>query len=56
MEKLEKMLDLNNLFEPPKSSNTMSSSIGDESEVGQGRPTVSDDKISDEGDASRDKG
>lgn len=56
MAKLEKMLDLNNLFEPPKSSNTMSNTSGDESEVGQGRPTVSDDKISDEGDASRDKG
>lgn len=54
MAKLEnEFLNLNELFIPPQSANTMSGSSG---EVGQGAPTKSPTELTDEGDSSRDKG
>lgn len=50
MAKLEQMLDLADLFQPPKSANTQSG----KDDVG--RPTSNPEDLSDEGDASRDKG
>lgn len=52
MAKLEQMLELNSLFIPPQSANTKSDNSG---EVGQGAPKKDSDKLTDEGDASRDK-
>ena len=56
MAKLEQILGLNELFIPPQSANTQSGKAGDESEVGQGAPTKDATELTDEGDASRDKG
>lgn len=50
------VLKLNEVFIPPKSSNTQSGG-GESSEVGQGRPTIDNPaELTDEGDASRSKG
>lgn len=49
------VMHLNDLFVPPKSSNTQSGG-GESSEVGQGRPEISNPAdLTDEGDASRSK-
>ena len=50
------VMRLNDLFVPPQSSNTQAGS-GESSEVGQGRPEISNPAdLTDEGDASRSKG
>ena len=50
------VMHLNDLFVPPQSSNTQAGS-GESSEVGQGRPEISNPAdLTDEGDASRSKG
>lgn len=49
MAKLEEYLDLANLFQPPKSANTQTNKDA-------GRPTDNPEDLTDEGDASRDKG
>ena len=51
MAKLEEYLDLANLFQPPKSANTQSSK-----DVGRPENTTNPEDLTDEGDASRNKG